>query len=129
MSEKEFNLIFSQRLRYFMEMNNLTQTELAKKLDVSSTSVSNWYNGTKSPRMDKIDAMCEIFGCLRSDLMQEPDEKSPYYLNPETAALAQEIHDNADMRILFSAARDISPEDMKLLQGMALALKKKEKGE
>ena len=75
-----------------------------------------------------IQNIADYFGVGKTALLDEYEDPG-YYINKETAALAQEIHDNADMRILFSAARDISPEDMKLLQGMALALKKKERGE
>lgn len=71
MSEKEFNEIFSKRLRFYLNKNEITQVELAKRLGVGPTSVYNWCNGIKTPRMDKIDAMCEIFSCKRSDLMQE----------------------------------------------------------
>ena len=55
----------------------MTQVELAKKLGVGTTSVYNWCSGTKIPRMDKVDKMCDIFGCKRSDLITEPDRKRP----------------------------------------------------
>ena len=71
MSEKSFNDIFSFNLRRFLSLNNMTQLELAKKLGVGTTSVSNWCKGLKTPRMDKVDAMCEIFHCKRRDLMEE----------------------------------------------------------
>ncbi len=62
MLEKEFNEIFSKRLRYYLEKNEITQAELAKSLNVGTTSVYNWGNAVKTPRMDKVDAMCKIFG-------------------------------------------------------------------
>lgn len=71
--EKEFNKIFSQRLRYYLSMNNMTQAELAKRLNVGTTSVYNWCNGIKNPRMNKVDAMCRIFGCRRIDLVTDTD--------------------------------------------------------
>lgn len=49
----------------------MTQLELSKRLGVGTTSVYNWCNGLKTPRMDKVDAMCDIFHCKRSDLMEE----------------------------------------------------------
>lgn len=52
----------------------MTQLELAHKLGVGTTSVYNWCNGIKSPRMDKVDKMCSILGCLRSDFMEEKSE-------------------------------------------------------
>lgn len=71
MSEKEFNKLFSQNLKYYLEKNNLSQAELANRLNVSATSVSYWCQGLKTPRMDKVDAICSIFSCRRSDLMTE----------------------------------------------------------
>lgn len=71
MSEREFNQIFSERLRYYLEEYNMTQLELSKRLGVGTTSVYNWCNGIKTPRMDKVDAMCKIFNCKRSDLMED----------------------------------------------------------
>ena len=72
MKEMEFNKVFSNRLRHYLSINDMSQLELSKRLGVGTTSVSNWCNGIKSPRMDKVDAMCEIFNCRRSDLMELP---------------------------------------------------------
>ena len=77
MSEREFNVIFSERLRYYLKKYEITQLELSKHLGVGTTSVYNWCNGIKTPRMDKVDAMCEIFHCKRSDLMEDKTDKDP----------------------------------------------------
>lgn len=74
MPEKEFNDIFSKRLRYYLSLNNMTQLELAKKIGVGTTSIYNWCNGVKTPRMDKVDAMCKLFGCKRADLINEKND-------------------------------------------------------
>lgn len=71
MPEQEFNAVFSKRLRYYLSEYNMTQAELAKRLGVGTTSVYNWCNGLKTPRMDKVDAMCDLFHCSRSDLMSD----------------------------------------------------------
>lgn len=75
MSEREFNQIFSERLRYYLKENDMTQLELSKRLGVGTTSVYNWCNGIKTPRMDKVDAMCKIFNCKRSDLMEDKSKE------------------------------------------------------
>lgn len=75
MPEKQFNKVFSKRLRHYLKVNGITQLELAKKLGVGTTSVYNWCNGVKTPRMDKVDAMCDLFGCRRADLVE--DNSSP----------------------------------------------------
>ena len=62
---------FSRRMLAYLELLNMTQNDLAKKMDVSPASVTLWIQGKKSPRMDKIDKMCEIFNCTRNDLLGE----------------------------------------------------------
>lgn len=69
--EKDFNSVFSRNLVRFLQINSMTQAELAERLNVSTATTSNWCNGVKSPRMDKVDKMCKIFGCMRSDLMED----------------------------------------------------------
>ena len=128
MTYSDFNRAFSKRLRYYLQRDGMTQKELASKLGVGTTSVYNWINGIKSPRMDKVDMMCKIFGCTRSDLVEDPaDEEVGYYFDEETARLAQEIYDNKDLGFLMSASRKMSPEDLRALKTMAEALIRKER--
>lgn len=112
MSERDFNSIFSERLRYYLSKFEMTQLELSKRLGVGTTSVYNWCNGLKTPRMDKVDAMCNIFHCNRSDLMEDKttQPETRYYLNDETLQIAQEAFENPELRTLFKVARDIPPE-------------------
>ena len=77
MNNADFNKVFSRRLRLYMAEYNMTQAELAKRLGVGATSVYNWYNGVKTPRMDKVDKMCEIFHCKRSDLIEDKPAAAP----------------------------------------------------
>lgn len=129
MPEADFNSIFSKRLRYYLSKYNMTQIELSKILGVGTTSVYNWCNGIKTPRMDKVDKMCELFHCNRSDLMEDKniEQNQSYYLNPETSKIAQQIYDNKELSLLFDAAKDAEPEDLQTVHSMLMALKRKER--
>lgn len=118
MSDQEFLETFSRRLRFFLEQNNMSQKELADKLGVTAAAVSGWCNGVKTPRMDKVDQMCRIFGCRRSDFLNDEPGEAYYYVNPETAKRAQEIFEDPDLRALFDAARDGRPEDLQMAADM-----------
>ena len=125
MNEKDFNSLFSKRLRHYLNKNNMTQVELANKLGVGTTSIYNWVSGLKTPRMDKVDAMCKIFNIRREDLLTDGSlNDTTYYTNPETAKVAQEIFDNSNLRILFDAAKDSTPEQLKLAAEMLRQFKK-----
>ena len=71
MREADFNTLFARNLNHLLEMHNMTQAELAGRIGVSTATTSNWCKGIKLPRMDKVDKMCAIFACLRSDLMED----------------------------------------------------------
>lgn len=71
MTEMEFNKLFAENLNYYMKKTGTSRGELAKLLGVSLTSVANWCNALKTPRMDKVDRICAHFGIKRSDLMSE----------------------------------------------------------
>ena len=60
---------------------------------------------------------------LTQDILKAIEENKPtgypvYYTDPETAKVAQEVFDNPDLRMLFHAARDAKPEDIKLAADM-----------
>ena len=130
MSDDEFRKIFSKNLNYFMSLNNKTQVDLINDLGFNKSAVSTWCNGTRLPRMDKVDVLAKYFGINRSDLIENRthEQNSGYYTNRETAQVAQEIFENKELRALFDVQRDMEPDDLKALHNMALALKRKERG-
>ena len=71
MKNKSFNNVFSKNLRYYFDLSGMTQAEFAKKLGVGTTSIYNWLSGVKTPRMDKVDAMCKLFGVHRESLITD----------------------------------------------------------
>ena len=128
MSEQELTLLFSENLKYYMARRNVTQAELAEALGVTQSAVSLWVIGSRAPRMNKIDAICEYLGIQRSDLLERKDkeENKTYYVNQESAKIAQEIFENKELRLLFDAAKDVDPESLKALHSLLLSMKKKE---
>lgn len=126
MSEQDFSKLIGENIKKYMELNNLTQTDIANKLNVSTSSVSQWVNAKKSPRMDKVDDLCKIFGITRKDLLIEGENKDDYYyINNETREIANDIYHNPELRMLFDASRDLSPEDIKATVEMIEILKKR----
>lgn len=54
-----------------MELNKKTQTDLINDLGFDKSAVSTWCNGTRLPRMDKIEILAQYFKINRSDLIEE----------------------------------------------------------
>ena len=68
MSNKE---IFSTNLRRLMEQQDISRQDLSKVLGISYFTISDWVNGKKYPRMDKVELLATYFGILKSDLIEE----------------------------------------------------------
>ena len=74
MSDELYKKIFSSNLRKYMSLNNKTQVDLINDLGFNKSAVSTWCNGTRLPRMDKVDALTKYFGIRRSDLIEDKSE-------------------------------------------------------
>lgn len=63
--------IFSINLKRLMEQKGVSRQDLSKVLGVSYFTISDWVNGKKYPRMDKVEMLAAYFGVLKSDLIEE----------------------------------------------------------
>jgi len=118
MSEQDFLKIIAENISLLLQENNMTQKDLADALGVSGGAVSHWCNAVKSPRIDKVDAMCELFHCRRSDILEKRS-------TDESERLAQELKDNPQYRMLLRTAKELSPEDFQFLTAFAEKLRNK----
>ncbi len=53
---------------------NMTQTELADKMDVSFQAVSNWERGNSMPDISKLPELAALFGCTVDEILNEKSE-------------------------------------------------------
>ena len=110
------------------EQRGITPYRFCKDTGVSTSTISTWkIKGTScGAKLSKI--VCDYFDVSVDYLMKGEETETKYYLNDETAAIAQDIFKNKELRVLFDAARDAEPEDLETVHSMLLALKRKERG-
>lgn len=130
MPEEIYKKIFSKNLNHYMELNGKTQSDLINDLDFNKSAVSTWCNGSRLPRMDKVETLARYFKINRSDLIEEKStaQDEHYYLNEETREIAQEAFENPELRTLFKVARDIPPERLRAHIEFMKTLKEQERG-
>jgi transcriptional regulator with XRE-family HTH domain len=66
--------MIGERLRLLREAENLSQTQLAARLNVSKQAVSNWENNNITPAVEQIRNIAMYFGCT-TDYLLEMDHK------------------------------------------------------
>jgi repressor LexA len=67
--------ILSDNIKKLLQSKGKTQTDMAKDLGISETTVSSWLNGGRYPRIDKIQLMADYFGVYRSAITEDSDSK------------------------------------------------------
>ena len=60
----------SENLQNLRKIKNMSQEELAEKLNVSRQAVSKWESGSGYPETEKIISICEIFDCSMDELVK-----------------------------------------------------------
>ena len=141
-----------EKIKMYREKKGYTLEELGNRVGVGKSTIRKWENGIiKNMRRDKIQILAEVLNCSPLEFIdvdekviekyqKELDEyairqqeiedaKGPsniYYKDIETQEIAQQIFQNEELRLLFDAAKDASPEDLKTVHTMLTALKKKE---
>lgn len=119
---------FYERLNSLIKERGMSQRKVELELGFSNGAISKWKK--YSPNAEKVQQLAKYFNVSFNYLMNGEDKEGgeKYYLNDETAAIAQDIFENKELRLLFDAARDADPEDLTAVHGMLLALKRKERG-
>jgi transcriptional regulator with XRE-family HTH domain len=69
MEENKLKNTIAQRIVYYRKLNNMTQAELAEKLNYSDKSVSKWERGEGLPDVVVLAMMAELFGVTVNDLI------------------------------------------------------------
>lgn len=63
--------IFAKNLRSYIERSGKDRRELANIWGFKYSTVSEWLNARKYPRIDKIQIVADYFGIAMSDLIEE----------------------------------------------------------
>ena len=111
------------RIRDICYKNGMPISHLEKACGFSNGYIRNLKKGTMP--MAKLEKVSEVLD-VPVDYLMYGDDGSRYYNNDDVAAIAQEIHDNRELRGLFSAAKDVSPETLSVVHQMLLKLKQAE---
>ena len=79
--EKDNKNIFASNLNRLMASHRRSRKDLSDALGISYFTITAWVNGTKYPRMDKVEMLANYFGVLKSDLIEEKDDNMVLSLN------------------------------------------------
>lgn len=65
------NLVIGNNIKKLRKINNLTQTELAEKINYSNKAISRWESGEVCPDIQTLNNICELFNISISTIFNE----------------------------------------------------------
>jgi transcriptional regulator with XRE-family HTH domain len=103
--------IFASNLKRYMELKGKSRNDISEALGISYFTVSDWVNGKKYPRMDKVEMLANYFGIQKSDLIEIKVGKNP----PEEPKLSE------GEKMLLDLFRRVPEDRQQLVLGMIRA--------
>ena len=91
-----------------------TGEEVGRMLQVSKSAISMWEKDLRSPSADLIERFADICGVSTDYIITGRESNTPkgYYHDQEAAEYAEYLRTRPHAKILFSASKDMTKEDM-----------------
>lgn len=84
----------AENIQYYLDLHHKDRSDLCRDLGFKYTTVSNWLQAVKYPRIDKIEQMAKYFGITKADLVEKRSDAE----FPKSAA--DDILNDHDIRTL-----------------------------
>ena len=95
MSDLGNKQVFAKNLTYYMNVHNIDRNKICSDLDIPYTTLSDWLNAKKYPRIDSIEMLANYFEIKKSDLIESKQKNAS----------------QTKLDVLYSKARDkLSPD-------------------
>lgn len=91
--------IFAKNLKYYMDYYSKDRNAICDILEIPYTTLSDWLNAKKYPRIDKIEMLANYFSIQKSDLIENKYKEN--------------LDELDELDILWKKYKDILTEDDK----------------
>lgn len=102
---EDIKLKFAQNLKNIMQKRSKTQSDLVKDLSFRQATVSDWLNGKKYPRMDKVEKLANYLGVSINELLMqsvfEPPVPAIQLTDQEKSMIKKYRQLNADGKLVI----------------------------
>ena len=113
MNTEENKRIMARNIKRYMEQKGVTNQQLCDALDFKYTTFMDWIKGVTYPRIGKVEAMANYFGCEKSDLIEDKKETP-------TTQEGDEL--SVDMKELVERIKTLPEDKVQLLLQLARSI-------
>lgn len=105
---------FARKLTQLLEERGIPQYALAQELNVSNSTVCSWCNGTKMPRMNRVEQMAQFFHVPLKELLVED-------------AAPSDVLDEVDIAF-YGDFKALTEDDRQTIRDMVALMRKRREG-
>lgn len=118
--------VFAQNLNRLMLENGKSRREVCAALGLSYYTFSDWCNGKKYPRMDKVELLANYFGVLKSDLIEvwTPEREQDQQTNDTITDAVVRMRSDAEFFSAVEMLLALDSDKLSLVTQMISAFKK-----
>lgn len=99
--------VIGQRIKKARKENELTQEQLAEKMDVSIAFLSRIERGSSQINLKRLNQICEILGITEGEILNGASSNSSKYLDSEFADLLESCSSDKQ-KLIYDIAKVIS---------------------
>lgn len=101
MNTEENKQIMARNIKKYMERKGVSNQMLCDELGFKYTTFMDWIKGVTYPRIGKVEAMAQYFGCEKSDLIEDKTNERP----AKSEALISELPE--DIQQIIQLCKDV----------------------
>ena len=116
--------ILSKNLKHYIEKSGKDRRGLAEEWGFPYSTVTDWINGKKYPRIDRIEIMADYFGILKSDLIEEKMTPEIEKDNDTLSSIIVRMTRDKEFFSVVESLYALDSEQIKGIQGMLKAFNK-----
>jgi transcriptional regulator with XRE-family HTH domain len=114
--------VFAENLNYYLNEHNMMKKDLANKLGIGQSTVTDWTKMRAYPRMDKVQRMAEIFGIEMSDLVEIRNIESKTFVSKESHKIAEDLVSNPESLALYQEIKKLSSTNKAIVMALIKSL-------
>lgn len=105
-----------------LENKGVSAYKVSQATGISQQTFTDWKHGRYEPKREKIQKLADYFGVDVSYFYGE-DDKPSYYIDEETAKVAQLMREDPNLKLLFSADRKVREETLEQVKQILKIMK------
>lgn len=109
MSSEESKKIIAKNIKYYLNKNNVSQTDICKTLGFGMSTFSDWVHARTYPRIDKIELLADYFKVKKTSLIE--DLKKGDDTMPPTKDMTM-LKVNSKALLLAMANKEYEPKEL-----------------